>query len=109
MIGLWHVSERSILSQPPGGVFASLYGRLAQLVRACDSHSQGHWFEPSIVHHWIDSWLPARSERRIVRAGSVRFTFERSPVRIRDRPPLYLRIILMNPLGVHGHNWHDDE
>ncbi len=29
-------------------------GRLAQLVRAFDSHSKGPRFEPGIVHHDID-------------------------------------------------------
>lgn len=27
------------------------------MVRAFDSHSQGHWFEPGIVHHAIDTFV----------------------------------------------------
>ena len=50
-IGLLQENGKSILSRPQEDVFEDRYGQLAQLVRACDSHSQGHWFEPSIAHH----------------------------------------------------------
>lgn len=37
------------------------FGRLAQLVRACASHAQGHRFEPCSAHHFRQS-IQCRSD-----------------------------------------------
>ena len=38
-------------SRGEGSLLRSKSGRLAQSVRACASHAQGQWFEPTIAHH----------------------------------------------------------
>ena len=47
------------------------FGRLAQLVRACDLHSQGQGFKPSSAHHA----LLTQSEVKIKNAKVKDFAF----------------------------------
>ena len=58
-----------------------IVGRLAQLVRAPLSHSGGHWFESSIVHH--KAFVIRPSIVRILATALPSYRLHRGAVRSR--------------------------